>query len=492
MKSFFIKCCMTLWLVVLSALGIYYVLFAPAESAYSEEENRNLAGFPEFTVSSLLSGDFMENIESYLLDRFPKRNLVISATNKLESAVSLADYEEYALIAAGPEDALDSDEYLNDLDSLLADFNQTIAVASPTPTLTPTPTATPSPTPVATEAPLAPDAAPTNTPTPTESPTPAENPPIEQKTAVNAEDFPEKTGVYMETGGTKKTISTYSRYNVMAVTAVLNKYAALLPENGKLMFTVVPQSIYGNRFVNAADKQNFYADWDDVVNGFGSNNVYAFDTAEILTDSIKKDTYVYFRTDMHWNPYGSYLVYREMAARAGVIPCDYDNDFKHTMEEPFRGTYYRDNPSAYEAVAPDSLDLLMPKYPLEWRRITGKDTYKLIDFLDFNARKNDRYTVYLGGPAGPWTYAETDNDATENCLVLTDSFGLGYVPFLTMNYKQVHYYDPRYFNQDTVGYTVAEMIARYNIQDIYVVVGDLHSFDSSFILTYANEQLYGE
>jgi len=488
MKSFFSKCFVALWLVLLSALGVYYLMFAPTESSYSEAENRNLAGFPKATLSSVLSGDFMESIEGYLLDHFPRRNLVISATNKLESAVSLANYDEYVLIADGPEDTLDSDEYLNDLDSLLAGLNQSTVVVSPTPTSTPTPTI------AITEAPTAPKATltPTLTPTPTPSPTPAENPPIEQKPAASKENYPETVGVYMEKNGSTSTISTYSRYNVMAVTAVLNKYAALLPENGKLMFTVVPQSIYGNQFVNAADKQKFYANWDDVVNGFGSNNVYAFDTAEILTDAIKDGTYVYFRTDMHWNPYGSYLVYREMAKRAGVEPCDYDNDFDHTMEEPFRGTYYRDNPSAYESVTPDSLDLLMPKSPLEWRRTTGKDTYKLIDFLDFNARKNDRYTVYLGGPAGPWTYAQMDNDATENCLILTDSFGLGYLPFLTANYNQVHYYDPRYFNQDTVGYTVAELIEKHNIQDIYVVIGDLHSFNSSFILTYANEQLYGE
>lgn len=496
MKSFFAKLFVALWLVLLSALGVYYVMFAPTENSYSEEENRNLAGFPEFTLSSLISGDFMESIESYLLDRFPNRPDVISATNRLENTLSLASYEEYVLIADGPQDALDSDDYLNDLDSLLSGLNQSAASTSPTPTAIPT--KVPTETPVITEVPLEPDAAPTETPlptatpTPTPSPTPAETPPIEQKPVASEADYPEKVGVYMERNGSTKTISTASRTNVMAVTAVLNKYASLLPENGKLMFTVVPQSIYANQFVNAADKQSFYANWDDVVNGFGSNNVYAFDTAEILTDAIKEGTYVYFRTDMHWNPYGSYLVYREMAKRAGVEPCDYDNDFEHTMEEPFRGTYYRDNPSAYEDVAPDSLDLLMPKYPLEWRRITGKDTYKLIDFLDFNARKNDRYTVYLGGPAGPWTYAEMDNHATENCLVLTDSFGLGYLPFLTTNYKQVHYYDPRYFNQGTVGYTVAEMIENYNIQDIYVVVGDLHSFDSSFLLNYANSQLYGE
>jgi 16S rRNA (cytosine967-C5)-methyltransferase len=80
----------------------------------------------------------------------------------------------------------------------------------------------------------------------------------------------------------------------------------------------------------------------------------------------------------------------------------------------------------------------------------------------------------------------------ENCLVLTDSFGLSFVPFLTGNYKQVHYYDPRYYDEAAVGHTVAEMIEKYDIRDIYVVVGGLHCFESSFLITKANKQLYGE
>ena len=73
--------------------------------------------------------------------------------------------------------------------------------------------------------------------------------------------------------------------------------------------------------------------------------------------------------------------------------------------------------------------------------------------------------------------------------MITDSFGLGFMPFVVNNYKQVHYYDPRYYDRNKVGYTVAEMIEKYNIQDIYVVIGDLHSFNSSFLLTTAREQL---
>lgn len=105
--------------------------------------------------------------------------------------------------------------------------------------------------------------------------------------------------------------------------------------------------------------------------------------------------------------------------------------------------------------------------------------------------QNDRYTVYLGGPGGPWRYAECDNDQTENCLVVTDSFGLTVIPYLTSNYKQIHYYDARYYDKYTVGYSVAEMIEKYDIQDIYVIVADFHSFDSSFLIGSVNAHLNG-
>lgn len=457
---------LSLWMLLLLALGSYYLIFAPRGSEYSETENRNLSGFPEFTFKTVFSGEFGEEFETYLLDRFPARNAMITLTNRFESLLSFATHEDYLLIAPDVDDPLVDDEVSVNLDDLLSDLDQS------------------------NDEPSVPEISDTSEdisiPEASED---VENPAITPKPPAKLEDYPNWLGVYMDKGNGQDIVRNYSRTNVAAVTAVLNKYAALLPENGKLMFTVVPQSKYANQFVNSSVKNSFYADWDDVVNGLGADNVYAFDTAEILSEAIKKGEYVYFRTDMHWNPYGSYLVYSQMAERAGKTPCSYTDDFDLTVEQPFRGTYYRDNPAAYMYVEADTLDLLMPKFPLEWRRIVSGDNYKLIDFLDFNARSNDRYTVYLGGPAGPWTYAECENGETENCLVITDSFGLGFIPFLTTNYKQVHYYDTRYFDPAAVGGSVADMIEKYGIQDIYFVVGDLHSFDGSFIISGVNSQL---
>lgn len=461
-----------IWVLLIGVLGCYYLFFAPRSSEFTEEENRTLAGFPAFTAENVFSGKFGEEMETYLLDHFPVRNAAIAAVNRFQSLVSFASHEDYLLIADDVKDPLDSEANLEDLESLLSGME----TKPPVPPTQPIETEPAETAPIITE------------PVVTE---PVEDPPIESKPPAAAEDFPETLGMYMDTGSGETALRSYARKNVLAVTAVLNKYAALLPENGKLMFTVGPPSYLVHRFVNANTKNSFHNTWDEVINAMGSDNVYAFDSSEILSQAIKQDKYVSFRTDNHWTPYGAYLVYQQMAARAGKELCTYPNDFDITFEANFRGTYYRDNPSAYMNVQPDILERLMPTIDVEYRKITGPDTYEVIPFLDFNAKQNDRYTVYLGGPGGPWRYVQCDNDETENCLVITDSFGLTVMPFLTYNYNQVHYYDARYYNRNTVGYTVAEMMEKYNIHDIYVIVADFHSFSSNFLIGNVNKHLNG-
>lgn len=464
-KKILPKVYIALWMVLLVGLGIYYAGFAPRDAEFTETENRTLAAFPEVSAESLFSGRFSQEIETYLLDRFPLRDEAISSVNRFQSLVSFASHDEYLLIAEDVKDPLVSDDYQDLLDDLL---NQTEPKAT-------------APTTEATE--------PNTTTEPTVETEPAENPPIEPKPDAKLEDFPEYAGVFMDIGYGPEAVQSYHRNNVLAVTRVLNKFAGLLPENGKLMFTVGPAARIVNRFANAQEKVSFYSTWDEIVNALGADNVYAFDTPEIFSSHLLSGEYMSFRTDNHWTPYGAHKVYSQMAARAGKELADYDRDFDITVEEPFRGTYYRDNPSAYYNVTPDTLECLMPRIPVEYRQLTSPDTYKVIDFLNFNAARNDRYTVYLCGPGGPWRYVECDNDQEENCLVVTDSFGLTVIPFLTTNYKQIHYYDARYFDSYTAGGSVAELIEKYEIHDIYVIVADFHSFESSFIMGDVNAHL---
>jgi len=61
------------------------------EKAFSEEENRNLASRPEFSLGALLSGDYIKNYESYISDQFPGRGLFINAKAKVDKLMGKSE-----------------------------------------------------------------------------------------------------------------------------------------------------------------------------------------------------------------------------------------------------------------------------------------------------------------------------------------------------------------------------------------------------------------
>lgn len=432
-----------IWVLMAAALGVYFLFFTSKGGEFDEDENRLLASAPTFTLKNFWAGEFSSQAEDFLSDHSPARKRAIKFTNSMKSMLSAASYKDSLAVQEKKDEALTSND-LSELD--LDDMAQKLE----------------------------------------ETPEPSGSHRV--KPPASADDYPEELYLTLYMDDYSLPYYIYDKVNVMAMTSVLNRVAACLPEDGELVYTMVPQSSVGNLYNEAGLKQGFVSDMEPMIDAIAVSNVQAISSAEILGAAMERGEYVYFRTDMHYAVPGTYLVYKEMVTRAGQEPAAWDS-YHIDVEEPFLGTLYRDMPTPYMEQNPDRLDLLTPPFSLEWRRIDGWDSYHLIDFLDFNAASNDRYTVYLGGPAGPWTYAKCDNGIDRNCLVICDSFGLAFVPMVTQNYGEVHYYDPRYYDYDTVGYTVKEMIEKYNISDVYVVIGDLHSYDNDLILSQVSSQL---
>ncbi len=457
-----------LWAGLLACMGLFCAFFAPREATAEETENRTLAAAPVLSAEALVSGRYGTELETWLSDHVPFRRQLIFADRRVRDVLSVAGYEDALEQMGGTSDALSAEDVgEEELKELLR-----------TPEAVSTPRATAAAgTPVPDETPALPE---TDLPE-----APVKNP---EKPAQDPEDWPDTYPVHLAYDGRDYDIYTYRKDYVLAFTKVLDRVAALLPEDGTLVFTMVPSSKVANRYVSAKEKTDFSSAPEALVEAFGARNVHAVSTAAVLEPSIRAGEYVWFRTDMHWTPLGTYKVYREMIRLAGFEPVEWD-DFDIRTEERFLGTAYRDEPSDYLRARADQLDILSPKFPVEFRRITSPGQYTEIPFLNDRAPSFDRYSVYLGGPNGPWTYAECDNGKEDRCLVITDSFGLAFVPMAAQHYGQVHYYDPRYFDERRVGATPAEMIERYHIRDVFVIVGDLHSYHNEFILRQLSSQL---
>ena len=73
------------FLLVIVPLAVGFIL-KPADT-FSPEEQRNLQQFPEFKTDEFLDGTFSSQINSYMNDQFPLRDIFVGAKSIAESAL---------------------------------------------------------------------------------------------------------------------------------------------------------------------------------------------------------------------------------------------------------------------------------------------------------------------------------------------------------------------------------------------------------------------
>lgn len=449
-------------LLLLFAAGVYELFFAPSGPVFSETENRMLKERPAFTVSSFLDGSFADGLEQYLAEQFPGRVGLIRASQGLRQVGSLATWEDYARVAENNVSDMEYHEEIPDDEP----------IATPRPTKTPAPE-TPEPEPTAaTEN----SEAPTDTPEPTPTPRPTKAP-------VNDADYPAELSCSMLYGDKKTKAFGYGRSKVRKQSAVFDAYASLLPEDGVLVVTIAPHSMRANRLLTFENPKGFSSDIEPYIHAITANNVTSFSVCELLSEQVINGEYVFFRTDMHWTPYGAYLAVTRMLEEAGETLPPFDA-FPKEQEYPFLGSVYRDKPTKQMQDNPDTLDILTPIHPVTVRRYTTPEDYREVPFIDRDANPRDRYTVYLGGPQGNWTVidrADAPETGKKTCFLITDSYGLCTAPFFAEAYDRVIIYDSRFYSKKQMG-AVADLLEQNGVQDIYVILGELHAFDESYLL----------
>ena len=72
-----------LLVLVLAAAAIGVLSLVDQDATVSETENRELAKLPAFSVSALLDGSFLKDLETYYSDTFPGREMLLKANQKL-------------------------------------------------------------------------------------------------------------------------------------------------------------------------------------------------------------------------------------------------------------------------------------------------------------------------------------------------------------------------------------------------------------------------
>lgn len=174
-----------------------------------------------------------------------------------------------------------------------------------------------------------------------------------------------------------------------------------------------------------------------------------------MYDNLMKhrNEYIYFRTDHHWTALGAYYGYEAFCDAKGVIPITLDRH-ESVEFEGFLGSFYNDtNKNKVLEKNPDTIEAYYPISPdtsLVYTTTKGSsNSWDVIyDVTDYPA--SIKYSTFIAGD-NPFTVITNKNlQDGSSCVVVKESFGNAFVPFLVDHYEKVYVVDYRYWEGDLV------------------------------------------
>jgi hypothetical protein len=195
------------------------------------------------------------------------------------------------------------------------------------------------------------------------------------------------------------------------------------------------------------------------------------------------DEYVYFRTDHHWTALGAYYAYAEFMKETDKAPVPLGRYDKAEVRG-FLGSTYN---STLDRRLRDNPDTVIYYKPIESYTFNyGANPYsKLIrgQLTDLGHSDDDnKYMIFMGGDHA-FSKITTDTHNGRKIIIIKDSYGNAFIPFLISHYEEIHVIDPRFGTE--LNSRLYEYIKENGIQEVlflnYINAASLSSFTESII-----------
>jgi hypothetical protein len=179
--------------------------------------------------------------------------------------------------------------------------------------------------------------------------------------------------------------------------------------------------------------------------------------------SLEKNTddFIYFKTDHHWTARGAYQAYQAFCNRAGFDAVSL-SAFKRFRKKSFLGSLYSATLDTRLKSSGDSLEYFVPPVQVQTWRYPDRNLKKIIpaDMVSQRLGQAGSYLVFIGGDY-PLTHIITSNKNSKRILMIKDSYGNAFAPFLALHYEEVFVVDYRSFDSNLISF-----MAQNNIQDL--------------------------
>lgn len=395
----------------------------------SKVEKRKLTEFPKFTVSSFWDGSFFSQVSLWYSDTFPLRDTLIAADKKVKglygittSTMMVGGHEQGDDIPTigdkKEESSEESSKKEKEQDSSKEKQEE-------------------------------------------ENKEPVEAPNSQEMEAEIQNQI--QQGLYVKDGAAysvyyfnQDAAETYTNALNQAaekLDGIANVYSLLVPNNSGAMLS--EKELKG---LGGSDQKQAIAYYHSLY-----DKVKPIKTIETLREH--NDEYLYFRTDHHWTQLGAYYVYRNFCEEKGWKPHKL-SEFEKMTFEPFLGTFYAELRNPDMANNPDRVDAYVPMGTNDmtyWNTDGSKQEWHVIEDVS-TWDDASGYYCYIGGDKPMSIIENPDIDDGSSCIVLKESYGNCFVPFLVDHYQTVYVVDFRYANVNLVDY-----VKEKNIQDVLIM-----------------------
>ena len=402
-----------LFFLVLSA-GFIVSFILPLRPAVSETEKRELTKFPDFSFRAITSGKYFDDISTWYSDTFPGREGLITLNNSVrELYIGQRQVQIHGTVEQGDE--------IPELPSKPAENTQ-----NPAPENNSKPDA------------AIPDGS-EDTPPTGETP-----PPIDA--SGNTQSF---SAVLLADNAAYEYYDfrqTEAETYVSAVSAAADELSGAAD-----VYSVIVPTSMGITLPDNLKETTGSSDQSKAINymyGSMSGNVKAINIFDTLISH--RDEYIYFRTDHHWTALGAYYAYEQYCSAAGLT-AETLSGYDTASSEGYLGSFYSStSQSSALADDPDTITTYQPRCSntmLMTQRDGQTIRWPLVSDAD-NYSAGMKYSVFIGGD-NPYTIIK-NNDLHDgsSIVVVKESFGNAFVPFLVDHYETVHVIDYRYWDGD--------------------------------------------
>jgi len=425
-------------LSVMMLVGV--ISLVDRDATESEMENRKLASKPKFSLSALWDGSYISELETYYSDTFPGREALLKANKVLNKFYYFSGSEENAMLVI-------------DFDGDVAQGGEALK-------------------------PVEPEADPVEPETPAELPEQEEpettEPVQEEEPEINYDemDFTTTDNSIIILGTSALDIPTGSEEIIGRYSTAINNIQTALGNQVRMISLVTPNSgqFYSpTEFHTGSHDQKWMI---DLCYSKMNVDVMTVDAYSVLEKHKKED--IYFRTDHHWTALGAYYAYTAFCETVGFEPVKLDQ-FRSGSYDGFVGSMYGYTSQYPQSqVLKENPDTLVYYCPIEDTQAAFFANAQMdmaqaywIDVVNTNLpdSEKNRYMCFLSGDH-PVVRITSSADG-ETCLVLKDSYGNAFIPFLTSHYSEIYVIDPREFNADgKPSLDLVSFVQEHEVEDV--------------------------